>query len=648
MNHESLEPIRAERTRAAARRARAPGASSPPSEPAAAIEGLRAAAIALERERRADVERCAPAFRDSARNLLHYLALRRHDLRPLQRSLARLGLSSLGRMEPHVMATLDAVAQALRALHGEGARAPTPDPRFDLGEALLDDHAFRIFGPKTPGRDTRIMVTLPTEAADDPELLHALLEHGTDLVRINAAHDDMGVWARMLGQLDHARTSTHRACRVSFDLAGPKLRTGPLEPGHAVLRLRPRRDALGRELGPATVRLVAAGRAPDPRRGVLPIDPRLLRRLHPDDVLELVDARGRTRRLRVTGRAPDGSPVCSADRSVYLVPGTPMALRRGKRVAGEGEVGPLPHRPGGILLRAGDRLDLVHGTATGHDRRPVLGTSPALPATVSCEVGEVFGALRPGHRVLFDDGLVAAVVRDAEPGRAVLEVVHCAGGSAVLHAEKGINLPDTALGLPALTARDREHLAFAARRVDLVSASFVRDPQDVDALREALAALGATRVAIVLKIETAAGFAALPELLLAALRHPGGVGVMVARGDLAVEVGFERLAEVQEEILWLCEAAHVPVIWATQVLDGLARDGVPTRAEVTDAAMGARAECVMLNKGPFVVEAVAFLSDVLSRMRSHHDKKRALLRALSVSRPLPPTGGAGSRRHAQA
>jgi pyruvate kinase len=70
------------------------------------------------------------------------------------------------------------------------------------------------------------------------------------------------------------------------------------------------------------------------------------------------------------------------------------------------------------------------------------------------------------------------------------------------------------------------------------------------------------------------------------------------------------------------------------VLDGLARDGVPTRAEVTDAAMGARAECVMLNKGPFIVEAVAFLSDVLTRMRTHHDKKRALLRALSVSRPL--------------
>jgi pyruvate kinase len=595
---------------------------------------LRAAALALERERRDDVERCAPALQDSARNLLHYLALRRHDLRPLQRSLTRLGLSSLGRMEPYVMATLDAVARALRGLDGEDLPASGPDPRFDLGEALLDDHAYRLYGPTTPGRDTRIMVTLPTEAADDPELLHALLERGTDLVRINAAHDDVDVWERMLGRLDLARTSTHRVCRVSFDLAGPKLRTGPLEPGHAVLRLRPQRDALGRELGPATIRLVAAGREPDPRGGVLPVDPRLLRQLLADDVLELVDARGRKRRLRVTGRAPDGSPVCSTDRSVYLVPGTPMTLRRGKRKICEGEIGPLAHRPGGVELRTGDRLCLVRGTARGHARRPALGSSPALPATVSCDVREVFDALRPGHRVLFDDGLLCTVVREVAPDRALLEVVHCSHGSAVLRAERGINLPDTVLTLPSLTARDREHLAFAASRVDIVSASFVRDPQDVDALREALDALGTAQVAIVLKIETAAGFAALPELLLAALRHPGGVGVMVARGDLAVEVGFERMAEVQEEIMWLCEAAHVPVIWATQVLDGLARDGVPTRAEVTDAAMGARAECVMLNKGPFIVEAVAFLSDVLTRMRTHHDKKRALLRALSVSRPL--------------
>jgi len=109
------------------------------------------------------------------------------------------------------------------------------------------------------------------------------------------------------------------------------------------------------------------------------------------------------------------------------------------------------------------------------------------------------------------------------------------------------------------------------------------------------------------------------------------VGVMVARGDLAVEVGYDRLAEVQEEILWLCEAAPMPVVWAIQVLESLAKRGQASRAEVTDAAMSGRAECVMLNKGPYVVEAVRFLDNVLHGMKLHQEKTRSLLRRLSVS-----------------
>src|SRR6185436_6274218 len=98
-----------------------------------------------------------------------------------------------------------------------------------------------------------------------------------------------------------------------------------------------------------------------------------------------------------------------------------------------------------------------------------------------------------------------------------------------------------------------------------------------------------------------------------------------------VECGYTRLAEVQEEILWLCEAAHLPVIWATQVLESMTKKGTPSRAEVTDAAMGERAECVMLNKGPHILEVVAALDDILRRMESHQEKKSHLLRPLGVS-----------------
>ena len=116
---------------------------------------------------------------------------------------------------------------------------------------------------------------------------------------------------------------------------------------------------------------------------------------------------------------------------------------------------------------------------------------------------------------------------------------------------------------------------------------------------------------------------------------------MIARGDLGVECGFERLAEVQDEILWLCGAAHVPVVWATQVLDQMARTGRSSRAEASDAVLGARAERVMANKGPFVAHAVEALDDILGRMEAHQRTKVPLLRRLHSWSPeqapnLPP------------
>ena len=117
---------------------------------------------------------------------------------------------------------------------------------------------------------------------------------------------------------------------------------------------------------------------------------------------------------------------------------------------------------------------------------------------------------------------------------------------------------------------------------DLVEMSFVRTPSDVERLLDELDRLGGHNLGIVLKIETRQGFEYLPQLLLTAMRRPR-VGVMIARGDLAVECGYERMAELQEEIMWLCEAAHLPVIWATQVLEQLAKTGLPSRAEISDA-----------------------------------------------------------------
>ncbi len=213
-----------------------------------------------------------------------------------------------------------------------------------------------------------------------------------------------------------------------------------------------------------------------------------------------------------------------------------------------------------------------------------------------------------------------------------VEITHVPGGAAKLRGEKGINLPDSELRLPALTAQDLRDLEFAVRHADIVALSFLRSGRRTSSssTRDLRRAGCRAASASCSRSRTQAGFRRLPQLLLAAMRRRP-VGVMVARGDLGVEVGFERLSEVQEEILWLCEAAHVPVIWATQVLDSLAKGGLPSRAEVTDAAMAGRAECVMLNKGPYIRETLRFLADVLSRMQAHQEKKAARLRRLAVS-----------------
>jgi pyruvate kinase len=161
----------------------------------------------------------------------------------------------------------------------------------------------------------------------------------------------------------------------------------------------------------------------------------------------------------------------------------------------------------------------------------------------------------------------------------------------------------------------------------MVGLSFVRQLGDVDELRRQLAARGKPGLPIVIKVETAAAVKNLPDLLLGTMGlHP--LGVMIARGDLAVELGSVRMAEIQEEILWICEAAHVPVIWATQVLETLAKNGVIDRPEITDAAMSVRAECVMMNKGPFITDAVVILHDILTRMDAHQYKKVSRLRRL--------------------
>lgn len=277
-------------------------------------------------------------------------------------------------------------------------------------------------------------------------------------------------------------------------------------------------------------------------------------------------------------------------------------------------------RRAGERLMPGDRFRLVRDET-------LFGIDDTIAAV--CEPCDVLDHLTVGTEVAFDDGKLSGVVQSVEAGAVTIAVQRTQLRGFKMKPERGLTFPRADLKLDPLTANDLRDLDFIARHADMIGCSFVQSAEDIALMQDELAKRRADwqRLGIIAKVETALAVRNLPEIIVrAAGRQP--FGVMIARGDLAVAIGFERLAEMQEEILWLCEAAHVPVIWATQVLEEMVKSGLPTRGEMTDAAMAARAECVMLNKGPNVGAAITALRGLQHRMMEHQSKKTARLRAL--------------------
>jgi pyruvate kinase len=253
-----------------------------------------------------------------------------------------------------------------------------------------------------------------------------------------------------------------------------------------------------------------------------------------------------------------------------------------------------------------------------------------FPLQVRCTLPQAVEQIKLGERVYFDDGKIGATMIERVQQGVVLAVTQASLVGDRLKDDKGINFPDTALHLSPLTEKDLQDLPSIVQLANILNYSFVQSADDVRLLQAEIEKVNGDKrsLAIIAKIETSQAFRQLPDIIMA-ITSKQPCGVMIARGDLAVELGFERMAELQEEILWVCEAAHVPVVWATQVLETLAKEGRATRAEMTDAAMSQRAEAVMLNKGAYILDAMDVLDGVLRRMATHQHKKTAQLRPLS-------------------
>ena len=249
--------------------------------------------------------------------------------------------------------------------------------------------------------------------------------------------------------------------------------------------------------------------------------------------------------------------------------------------------------------------ELVPGAAFRLDLSPVEGdvTRVQLPHK------EIFDALEPGASLLVNDGKIRLLVKDCGADFANCEVV--VGGT--ISNRKGVNVPDVVLPLAALSDKDRKDLEFACELgVDWLALSFVQRPADVHEARE----LVKGRAAILSKIEKPAAVKAFDEILAVS------DGIMVARGDLGVELPVQNVPPIQKRLVRKCRAAGKPVIVATQMLESMIESPMPTRAEVSDVATAIYegADAIMLSAesaaGQYPVEAVQTMNNVAAEVES--------------------------------
>jgi pyruvate kinase len=288
------------------------------------------------------------------------------------------------------------------------------------------------------------------------------------------------------------------------------------------------------------------------------------------------------RRIRAAAQATGRRVAIMAD-----LPGPKMRL---------GKIVPEP-----IQLVPGERFTLTNEDIVGDVRRVSMSFEP-LPRVV-----------KPGNRLFLNDGLVQLIVE-----RVVGNDVECTvavGGE--LRSKMGLNLPGIDLGISAFTERDRECLEFAlGAGVDAVSQSFVERAADLEAVRTVAAKIGRVPF-IIAKIERSDALAHFDEILAAA------DGIMVARGDLGVEVPIEEIAHTQKQLIAKANLAGKPVITATQMLESMVASRLPTRAEATDVANAILdgTDCVMLSgesaMGRFPEEAVTMLAKIAAFTEAH-------------------------------
>ncbi len=599
------------------------------------ISAILVKANEFENTYKDEILRVHPVYQKSAQNLVHYLAFRSFEINDLQEELRDLGLPGLSNVEAHVLESLLSIKTIVNHLLGNQViESQQGIVSIKKGQKLLNQNTKYLFGYRSKKRRTRIMVTMPNTAAADKKFVGRIIRLGMNSARINCAHDGPEVWEKIASNIRETKTTLKKNCSIMMDLGGPKLRTGPIKQGAQVVHIKPKRDEQGIITSPAKIWIAPPDVNPpdDSADAIIPVDEIWFNKIKRGNTISFIDTRDKKCKITIDSKKGGGKWAVSTD-SAYVSTGTELLLHKvknsGKEKIRVGELLPIEQA---IILNINDKLILHKDPSAGEPTQFDEKGNVTKIAHISCTLPEIFADVKVGEPIFFDDGKIEGVIEEVNPQQIVVKITYAKDTGGKLKSDKGINLPDSDLKVSGLTAKDKEDLKSVVNIADAVNFSFVNDENDVQELFDALKSFD-SNLGIILKIETQKGFKNLPKILLRAMQtYP--IGVMIARGDLAIETGWKNFASIQEEIIRICEAAHIPDVWATQVLENLAKKGVPSRAEITDAAMAQRAECVMLNKGYYIEKAVKMLDKILRRMQNFKKKKDTILPKLEEAYKL--------------
>ena len=264
------------------------------------------------------------------------------------------------------------------------------------------------------------------------------------------------------------------------------------------------------------------------------------------------------------------------------------------------------------VLKDGKKVILQEGAEFTLTSEDIVGDEHKVSITYSGLTEDVM----PGRKILIDDGLIELEVVRITENDIICKVIN--GGE--LGEKKGINVPNVPVRLPAITEKDREDIKFGVSQgIDFIAASFVRNAECIIEIRSWLRECNAPYIPIIAKIENAEGIRNIDEIIRCA------DGVMVARGDMGVEIPAQEVPYIQKEIIKKCNDNFKPVITATQMLDSMIRNPRPTRAEVTDVANAVYdgTDAVMLSgetaQGKYPVEALKMMVQIVENTESHLD-----------------------------